>query len=165
MIQRFRKNRPAALLALIGALLILIGLVCAVPTYRTGTDSYEAFWGDTMGVAFSEEYRTFGRFFRAAMSAPLMHDDDGVLFPFLIYGGVLCIAVSLLGAWAMDCDLSVDGEHVRGRAIFQKYVSIPKKQITALSQGTLSSLTVHTAGGRYTFTLLKNREELQKLLQ
>ena len=90
---------------------------------------------------------------------------DLQLFPALILLGVISILLSLFFHWEMSkCALIVTNRRVTGKASFGKHVDLPLNQISAVSLGIFSRITVSTASGHVHFWFVENREEVHSAL-
>lgn len=156
---RFKKNPLVWLLVVVGLVVIIGGVIISFIDYQTGTDyEYKIFVG-YVEAPNTEIYSSFADYFEHHT-----YPFDN-LHMFLVYGGVLCILVSLFMNWLMSGkEMIITSNRVIGRASFGKRVDLPISQISAVALSNFDRIMVATSSGKIHFWLLENRADVYDAL-
>ena len=81
-------------------------------------------------------------------------------------GAFVLLLLILIAIRAMlnKCELTVTDKRIFGHGIGGKRVDIPLDSVSAIGSGLFSSISVTSASGAIKFALIKNRDEIQKVL-
>ena len=92
-----------------------------------------------------------------------IRDDDTRLIVYV--GALLLIIGGLITLFLVsNCSLTVTDKRVSGKTATGKQVDLPLRQISAVSKEGSEKLSVVTSGGRISFSMLKNRDEIYQVL-
>lgn len=86
------------------------------------------------------------------------------LLPYFgIFVGFAIIAF-IFYAWASKIEIVVTDRRVYGKTVFGKRVDLPLDSISAIGIGMFKKITVSTSSGLISFPMIKNRDEIHKVL-
>ena len=150
---KIKANRLFDILLKVGIGIVLVGLIFCAIRLSTGT-VYKSFYKMRM------PYKQAGFSYIDLLFCALCFElEAGV--GVLIYLGVVVIIVSIVIYFMMNkCEICVTDKRVIGKVNFGKRVDLPLNQISAVSQGMLSSIAIATSSGRIHFWCIENRNEV-----
>ena len=82
---------------------------------------------------------------------------------FCVFVGFAIIAF-VFYAWASKIEIVITDRRVYGKTVFGKRVDLPLDSISAIGVGMFKKITVSTASGVISFPMIKNRDEIHKVL-
>ena len=70
----------------------------------------------------------------------------------------------LIYLWLRSYELTITDKRVYGHAAFGKRVDLPMDSVSAVGSRWPKGIAVATSSGRIAFLVIKNRDEIQKIL-
>ncbi len=98
--------------------------------------------------------------------AVLLYDTyyEDAVYIFFCIGLVLLLVAALITWWLHSFNLTVTDKRIYGNTAFGKQVDLPVDSISAISTSILKGITVATSSGRIVFKLIKNRDDIRKII-
>ncbi|MBE6680442.1 MAG: SHOCT domain-containing protein [Ruminococcaceae bacterium] len=89
------------------------------------------------------------------------------IIPALTIGAIIFAGIVLIGGLVCLCfvgfELTVTDKRIFGRAR-KKRVDLPLDSVSAVSTGSFKSIAVASSSGRISFSMIKNRNEIHKVV-
>ncbi len=95
-------------------------------------------------------------------SRSLSADGSFLFCPAIL--AVSCIFSLVFYLWLSKCSLTITDKRVYGRGAFGKRIDLPVDSISSVGAGALKGISMGTSSGRVKFKLIKNRDEMHKVI-
>lgn len=159
-----QKNKVATILLILGAILLVVGIVSAVITFNNGTEYYRGhtaynpisgknFTVEDKDVPYKEIYDSVFEFFPERMFA----NAYGYI---TILGIVALLAFVFISLKMNKSAVTVTNKRIIGFTDFGKQVDLPLSQVSSLGNVGSSGIQVSTSSGKTKFYLIQNRDEV-----
>ena len=133
-------------------------LICLIISLLLGWVAQFLYEGQTF-LHILLDYKDLSRYF----SNP-SHVVIGWVREYLIISTIPLI-VCLIFFWKLNaCEITVTDKRVYGKSSFGKRVDLPMDSISAVGTSFLKGIAVATSSGKIKFWLIKNRDEIHKMI-
>lgn len=155
-----QKNKPALIVIIVGAVLLLTSFVVA--SYVFNNRAGYIYFGFGLGgdyYSWDIIYDTFGEFFTAEFF------NFECFYGYMIILGVVALIVGIIMKVNTEkCEITVTSEAISGKLPHGKDVNIPLNQITAINRSSFSGVSITSIGNVSNFHCIENREEVMKAI-